>query len=83
MKPQINLRNRHLKTIYGDGELDPEATIRRFRTVHREGSREVARQIEHYSLDAIAYVPSALNPRRLPKKANLRLSQGCPQALHR
>jgi len=74
MKPQINFRNQHLKTIYGDGELDPEATIRRFRTVHREGSREVARQIEHYSLDAIAFAPSAHNPLRLPKKANLRLS---------
>ena len=36
-----------------DGELAPEATIRKFRIVAQEGSREVARQIEHYNLDVI------------------------------
>lgn len=48
--------NEHLKSIYGEGELTPEATIRKFRIVRREGRREVARQIEHYSLDAILAV---------------------------
>jgi hypothetical protein len=48
--------NEHLKGIYGDGELAPEATIRKFRIVRREGNREVARQIEHYNLDAILAV---------------------------
>lgn len=48
--------NHHLKAIYGDEELDPRATIRSYRIVRREGSREVTRQIEHYSLDAVLAV---------------------------
>jgi len=48
--------NEHLKNIYDEGELDPRATIRNFRIVRREGNRDVARQIEHYSLDAIMAV---------------------------
>ncbi len=45
--------NEHLQNIYEEAELDPAATIRKFRIVRREGKREVAREIEHYSLDAI------------------------------
>ncbi|MDZ7609841.1 MAG: virulence RhuM family protein [Candidatus Desulforudaceae bacterium] len=48
--------NEHLKNIYEDGELSPQATIRKFRIVRTEGSREVAREIEHYSLDAVLAV---------------------------
>lgn len=48
--------NEHLKDIYSDKELAPEATIRKFRIVRREGRREVAREIEHYNLDAILAV---------------------------
>jgi hypothetical protein len=46
----------HLKDVYADDELTPEATLRKLRTVRMEGSREVARLIEHYSLDAILAV---------------------------
>jgi len=42
--------NEHLQNLFEEGELDPEATIRKFRTVRREGQREVARLIEHYNL---------------------------------
>lgn len=35
--------NEHLTGIYEDGELDREATIRNFRIVQTEGSREVSR----------------------------------------
>lgn len=45
--------NEHLKNIYQEAELAPEATIRKFRIVRREGKREVSRFIEHYNLDAI------------------------------
>ena len=38
--------NDHLRNIYGEGELEPETTIRKYRIVRREGSREVARRIE-------------------------------------
>ena len=48
--------NEHLKGIYAEGELSADATIRKFRIVRREGTREVARVIEHYSLDAIIAV---------------------------
>ena len=45
-----------MKNIFDDQELEREATIREFRIVRREGTREVAREIEHYSLDAILAV---------------------------
>ena len=48
--------NHHLQAIYDDRELDQNATIRRYRIVRREGQREVAREIEHYSLDAVLAV---------------------------
>lgn len=48
--------NHHLKEIYADGELLPEATIRRYRIVRTEGNRSVSREIEHYNLDAVLAV---------------------------
>ena len=48
--------NEHLKGIFSDGELDPGATIRKFRIVRQEGVREVSREIEHYSLPVILAV---------------------------
>jgi hypothetical protein len=48
--------NEHLKGIYAEGELAEGATIRKFRIVRTEGKREVAREIEHYNLDAILAV---------------------------
>ncbi len=48
--------NEHLLNIYAEGEIQAQATIRKFRIVRREGSREVEREIEHYSLDAILAV---------------------------
>jgi hypothetical protein len=48
--------NEHLQNIYEEGEIEAGATIRKFRIVRREGPREVEREIEHYSLDAILSV---------------------------
>ena len=48
--------NEHLKNIFDEQELTPEATIRKFRIVRLEGTREVGRLIEHYSLDVILAV---------------------------
>lgn len=48
--------NEHLKGIFADKELAPEATIRKFRIVRQEGARQVARMIEHYNLDVILAV---------------------------
>lgn len=43
----------HIKHIFEDGELTPEATVRLFRTVQIEGGREVNREVEHYNLDMV------------------------------
>ncbi len=43
----------HIKNIYTEGELTPEATVRNFRIVQKEGNRAVSRDIEHYNLDLI------------------------------
>lgn len=48
--------NEHLKRLYADGEIQPEATIRQFLIVRQEGARQVNRRIEHYNLDAILSV---------------------------
>lgn len=45
--------NEHIKKIYDDGELTEEATIRKFRTVQTEGSRQVNRELIHYNLQMI------------------------------
>ncbi|MCX7176507.1 MAG: virulence RhuM family protein [Proteobacteria bacterium] len=43
----------HIKHIFEDDELTPEATVRFFRTVQVEGGREVSREVEHYNLDMV------------------------------
>lgn len=48
--------NEHLVNIYDDGELSPEATIRKFRIVQTEGVREVSRLVDHYRLEAVLSV---------------------------
>ena len=45
--------NEHLQNLFAEEELDPQATIRKFRIVRIEGEREVTRLIEHYNLDAV------------------------------
>lgn len=46
----------HIKHVFEEGELDSEATVRKFRTVQSEGNRQVEREIEHYNLDVIISV---------------------------
>ena len=48
--------NEHLLNIYEEKELAEISTIRKFRMVRIEGKREVAREISHYSLQAILAV---------------------------
>jgi len=48
--------NHHLKAIFAEGELQAAATIRRYRIVQDEGVRQIAREVEHYHLDAIVAV---------------------------
>jgi hypothetical protein len=46
----------HLQNIFAEGEIEPERTVRKFRTVQAEGAREVRRLLDHYHLDAILAV---------------------------
>src|SRR5690625_4341893 len=46
----------HIKNVFEEGELNPQATVRKFRTVQKEGNREVEREIDHYNLDVIISV---------------------------
>lgn len=43
----------HIAHIFEDGELKPEATVRYFRTVQKEGYRDVVREVEYYNLDMV------------------------------
>ena len=56
--------NEHIKKIYADSELTPEATIRKFRIVQTEGERQVQRTINHYNLQMIIAVGFKVNSER-------------------
>ena len=60
-KPTIS---EHIKKVYADSELTPEATIRKFRTVQTEGERQVQRTINHYNLQMIIAVGFKVNSER-------------------
>jgi hypothetical protein len=70
--------NEHLLNIYEDEELDEDSTIRKFRIVRLEGKREVTREINHYSLQAILAVGFRVRSKRgtqFRQWANERLSE--------
>ena len=48
--------NEHVKNIYNEAELIPEATIRKFRIVQKEGQRTIGRMVDFYNLDMIISV---------------------------
>ena len=48
--------NEHIKNIYTEEELEPEATIRKYRIVQTEGKRQVSRSVDFYKLDIIIAV---------------------------
>ena len=56
--------NEHIKKIYSDLELDEDSTIRNFRIVQTEGSRQVTRDTKHYSLQMIIAVGFKVNSER-------------------
>lgn len=53
--------NEHIKKIYEDAELVDGATIRKFRIVQDEGTRQVNREVIHYNLQAIIAVGFKVN----------------------
>ena len=56
--------NEHIRKIYADNELSEAATVRNFRIVQTEGSREVSREVKHYSLQMIISIGFKVNNER-------------------
>jgi hypothetical protein len=48
--------NEHVANIFDEQELDPSPTIRKFRIVQTEGTREVSRLVDHFNLEVILAV---------------------------
>ena len=61
---ETNTINEHIKKIYDDCELGEEATIRNFRIVQTEGTRQVTRDTKHYNLQMIIAVGFKVNNQR-------------------
>ena len=60
--------NEHLANLLEQGEIAAAATIRNFRTVQREGNRNVSRNVDFYNLDAIIAVGFRVNSARFPER---------------
>ena len=56
--------SQHIQRIYEDGELLPEATVKKYLTVQKEGTRNVSRNVDHYSLQMIVAVGFKVNNQR-------------------
>lgn len=54
----------HISNIYEQGELKQQETVRKFRTVQKEGNRMVNRTKTYYNLDAIISVGFRVNTRK-------------------
>lgn len=48
--------SQHVQAIYEEGELSPEATVKKYLTVRQEGTRQVKRLLDYYNLDMIISV---------------------------
>ena len=48
--------SKHISNIYKEGELEKDSTVRKIRTVQKEGNRNVTRERIHYNLDLILSV---------------------------
>lgn len=54
----------HLRNIFETEELSKEATVRKFRTVRKEGNRLVSRNLEYFNLDVIISLGFRVNTSR-------------------
>jgi len=51
----------HIKHIFQTNELEKSSTVRKFRTVRKEGNRTVSRDLIHYNLDMIISIGYRVN----------------------
>ena len=61
---EVHTINEHISHVFSDGELDQVSTIRKFRIVQMEGSRNVSREVMHYNLQMIIAVGFKVNNER-------------------
>jgi hypothetical protein len=54
----------HIKNIYDTQELEKISTVRNFRTVQKEGKRNVVSSIDHFNLDIIIALGYRVNTKR-------------------
>jgi hypothetical protein len=69
--------SKHIKNIFDDGELSPDATVSKMEIVQDEGNRKVTRLVDCYNLDMIIAVGYRVNS----KKAT-RFRQWATKTLH-
>ena len=53
--------NEHLQNLFNSNEIEKNSTIRNFRIVQTEGTRQVERNVDFYNLDAIISVGYRVN----------------------
>ena len=56
--------SQHIKKVYDDSELEPQATIKKYLIVQNEGTRQVQRETNHYNLQMIIAVGFKVNNER-------------------
>jgi hypothetical protein len=74
----VNTVSRHIKVIFDEAELKPEATVRQYRIVAPEAARDVERLVNHYNLDmvlAIGYRGRSIRGTQFRQWATARLSE--------
>ena len=50
----------HLANIYNDGELEKMATVRKFRTVSKEGNRMITRNMDYSAITLMGTSPEVI-----------------------
>ena len=61
---EVHTVNEHIAKVFSDNELQEGATIRNFRIVQTEGTRQVSREVKHYNLQMIIAVGFKVNNER-------------------
>lgn len=61
---ELSTINEHIKKVLSDSELQESSTIRNFRIVQTEGTRQVERSVNHYNLQMIIAVGFKVNNER-------------------
>lgn len=68
--------NEHIKNILSEGELSQNSTIRKILIVQNEGTRQVSREIKHYSIPSLRDLPMASRGNPLQNSVIARKSAG-------